>query len=134
MAKRSEVQKREAKLLVKIKDSKHIDAKLRFALLATLRIAIFIEIEVVNPCKKKDQLFAHLNLAKKESFSILSEFFKNFYVTQQSNHSKCYQCVHRSQRGCAITCPGRAIISLSLMGISVDKRCATRSCRINFFR
>jgi len=67
MAECSEAKKREAELRVKNKDSKHIDAKLRFALLASLRIAIFIEIEVVNPCRKRDQLFAHLNLSKKES-------------------------------------------------------------------
>ena len=72
MAECSEAQKREAKLRVKNKDSKDIDAKLRFALSASLRSAIFSEIEVVNPCRERDQLFSHLNLSKKESLSILS--------------------------------------------------------------
>ena len=78
MAKRSEVQKREAKLLVKIKDSKHIDAKLRFALLASLRIAIFIEIEVVNPCRVRGEETNYLPTwicLKKKAYPSYQSFF-----------------------------------------------------------
>ena len=48
MAERCEAKKREAKLRVKNQNVVIFDAKLRFALLASLRSAIFSEIKVAN--------------------------------------------------------------------------------------
>jgi len=48
MAERSEVKKGEAKLRVRNENLKYFDAKLRFALLASLRSAIFCEIQIDN--------------------------------------------------------------------------------------
>ena len=48
MAKRREDKKRKAKFRVKNQNLNYFDAKLRFALLASLRSAIFREIQVDN--------------------------------------------------------------------------------------
>ena len=48
MTKRSEAKKREAKLRVENKNSRYFDEKLRFALLASFRSAIFSKIQVDN--------------------------------------------------------------------------------------
>lgn len=82
--------RRNACLAKPARNSTDLDYRRGFTLLQfslATGVGGILDYAVINPWEERDQLVVHLNLAKKESLSILSKFFKNFYVTQQSNHS-----------------------------------------------